>query len=137
MSITGRCFCGAVTFACTRAPIATRACWCRDCRYLASGNATINAIFKADSLTVTGNVADYRSIAGSGNAMRRSFCPTCGTQLFSRATDRPDLVVIRAGAFDDQEIPRPTANIWTSSAPSWACIDTSLPGSEGQPPPVA
>src|SRR6476661_4573662 len=74
MPITGRCFCGAVTFTCDEAPVMTRACWCRDCRYLAAGNATVNAIFKAEGVKVSGEVTEYRSTADSGTAMRRGFC---------------------------------------------------------------
>jgi hypothetical protein len=122
-----------VTFTCDEPPVMTRTCWCRDCRYLASGNATVNAVFKAEGVKVTGQVSEYRSTADSGNAMRRSFRPRCGTPLFSAADSRPHLLIIRTGALDDQELARPSANIWTASAPSWACMDASLPKTEGQP----
>ena len=133
MAITGRCFCGAVTFTRDDPPVMARSCWCRDCRYLASGSATVNAVFKAEGVKVTGQVSEYRSTADSGSAMRRSFCPQCGTPLFSAADSRPHLLIIRTGALDDQELARPSANIWTASAPSWACMDASLPKIAGQP----
>ena len=104
MPITGRCFCGSVTFTCDEAPIMTRACWCRDCRYLAAGNATVNAVFKAEGVKVSGQVSEYRSTADSGNAMRRSFCPKCGTPMFSASESRPHLLIIRTGTLDDQEL---------------------------------
>ena len=63
--ITGRCFCGAVQFQFDQAPIAVRACWCRDCQYLATGNASINAIFRTEGLTLTGEVGEYVSTADS------------------------------------------------------------------------
>src|SRR5690349_2703351 len=65
--ITGRCYCGAVRFQTDHAPIVMRACWCRDCQYLAAGNASINAVFKADGLTCTGEVGEHVSTADSGN----------------------------------------------------------------------
>jgi hypothetical protein len=133
MPITGRCFCGSVTFTCDEAPIMTRACWCRDCRYLAAGSSTINAVFKADVVKVSGEVTEYRSTADSGTAMRRGFCSKCGTPMFSAADSRPQVLIIRTGTLDDQELARPSANIWTASAPSWACMDTSLQAIEGQP----
>ena len=80
---TGRCFCGAVRFQFDQPPILARACWCRDCQYLASGNASINVFFRAESFRLTGEVSEYVSTADSGNAMRRRFCPRCGTPLFS------------------------------------------------------
>ena len=80
---------------------------------------------------------DYRSVADSGNVMHRRFCPHCGTHLFSEAEARPHLIFVRAGTLDDPEVARPGATIWTSQAPTWACIDASLPKVERQPPPAA
>jgi hypothetical protein len=41
------------------------------------------------------------------------------------------------GSFDDPELASPAMTIWTSSAPSWACIAADVPRVEGQPPPAA
>ena len=134
--VTGRCFCGAVRFQFDHEPVATRACWCRDCQYLATGNAAINAFFKTAGLTLTGVVEKYVSTANSGNTMRRTFCPKCGTPLFSQADSRPDLMVVRVGTLDDREIGGPATYIWTASAPSWGFIDQSVPSYAGQPAPI-
>jgi hypothetical protein len=56
--------------------------------------------------------------------------------LFSEAEPRPHLVFVRAGTLDNPEIARPAATIWAAEAPSWACIDESIPRIEGQPPPA-
>ncbi|HLI12864.1 MAG TPA: GFA family protein [Alphaproteobacteria bacterium] len=135
--ITGRCFCGAVRFGFDEPPVAARACWCRDCQYLSSGNASINAIFRTASFKVSGALAEYVSTADSGSVMRRRFCPRCGTPLFSESLDRPDLMVVRVGALDDRELGRPSGVIWTASAPSWGFIDPALPHCQGQPAPVS
>lgn len=134
--ITGRCFCGSVRFRFDEPPVAARACWCRDCQYLASGNATVNAIFPVATLQLQGELGEYVSRADSGNTMRRRFCRACGTPLFSQASDRPDFMVVRAGALDDPEIARPSGFIWTASAPSWGYVDPALENCVGQPKPV-
>jgi hypothetical protein len=115
----------------------TRTCWCRLCQAIGAGSATVNACFPKDALTVEGELAVYENVADSGNAMRRSFCPKCGTALFSEAVPRPHLIFIRAGALDDPEAAAPSMTIWTSQAPSWARFDPALPTCEGQPPPAA
>ncbi len=69
--------------------------------------------------------------------MHRRFCPSCGIHLFSEAESRPHLVFVRSGTLDDRELARPVATIWTSAAPSWACLDERLPKIPGQPPPAA
>lgn len=135
--ITGGCLCGAVRFRASEPPITARVCWCRDCQRIGAGGPTINAAFRTASFTVEGTLKDYESVADSGNKMHRRFCPTCGTHLFSAAESRPHLVFVRAGALDDPEIAKPVATIWTASAPSWACIDNTLPQIPGQPPPAA
>jgi len=137
MAATGGCLCKAVRYEIAAEPIVARTCWCRVCQYIGAGSATVNVAFPKSATKVSGELRDYRSVADSGAVMHRRFCPTCGTHLFSEAEPRPYTIFVRAGTLDDPEIARPAATIWTSRAPSWACIDDSIPRIEGQPPPVA
>ena len=137
MIITGRCLCGAARYQSSAAPLTARICWCRVCQYLAAGNGTVNVCFPRPTFTIEGQLSDYRSVADSGNIMHRRFCPLCGTPLFSGAEARPHLTFVRSGTLDDREIAKPAATIWTSQAPTWACIDVGIPRIEGQPPPAA
>jgi hypothetical protein len=131
---SGRCLCGAVSFRLDADPLMVRVCWCRDCQHLAA-NGTVNLLVATDALHVTGATAEYVKQADSGNAIVRHFCPTCGTQVFARTDARPQFRIVRAGNLDDPSSVRPTANIWTSSAPAWACFDPGLDRFERQPPP--
>jgi hypothetical protein len=133
--ISGGCLCGAVRYQTAAEPITTRFCWCRVCQFFAAGNAAVSVCFPLAGMSITGEPRDFVSIADSGNRMHRRFCPTCGTHMFSEAESRPHLIFVRAGTLDDPEVARPAATIWTAKAPSWACIDESLPRFEGQPPP--
>ena len=136
--ITGGCLCKQVRYEFNAEPIAMRLCWCRDCQYFANGNATVNVVFKSEALQSTkGELRDYQSVADSGSRMHRRFCPNCGTHVFSASEARPHLVIVRNGTLDDPELLKPSATIWTESAPEWAWIDESLPQHKGQPPPVA
>jgi hypothetical protein len=137
MDITGGCLCRAVRYRFTEPPMLTRVCWCRLCQYLGSGSGTVNVCFARAAMTMEGALRDYPSVADSGHAMHRRFCPTCRTQMFSEAEVRPHLIFVRAGTLDNSELVRPAATIWTSRAPSWACIDPSLPQEAGQPQPVS
>lgn len=135
--ITGGCLCGQVRYELLAQPIAMRLCWCRVCQYFASGNATVNVVFPADALEVSGELRDYQSVADSGSRMHRRFCPHCGVHVFSASEARPHLVIVRNGTLDDTGLLEPSATIWTDSAPEWAWIDETLPRHAGQPPPVA
>lgn len=137
MKISGGCLCGAVRYEASTAPIVSRICWCRVCQYLGAGSGTVSTAFHTAGFTIHGAMSDFRSVAESGNVMHRRFCPNCGTHLFSEAEARPHLIFVRSGTLDDPEIARPMATIWTSQAPSWACIQDDIPRIERQPPPVA
>jgi hypothetical protein len=136
MDILGGCLCRSVRYRLNAQPMMARVCWCRLCQYLAAGSGTVNVCFLKEALTLEGTVTDYRSVADSGNVMHRSFCPLCGTPVFSETEARPHLIFVRAGTLDDPEIATPSATIWTSSAPSWACINQQLPRVAAQPPAV-
>jgi hypothetical protein len=137
MEITGGCLCGKVRYRVSAAPYVMRVCWCRVCQYLGAGDHTVNLAFPSNAIRIEGTLSDYRSVADSGRVMHRRFCPSCGTHLFSEAEARPHLIIVRAGSLDDREIAKPDANIWTASAPSWACVNASLTEFKGQPPPAA
>lgn len=135
--INGGCACRAVRYRITAPPIVTRICWCRFCQYLGAGAGTVNACFPTGAVHVEGQLADYVSVADSGNRMHRRFCSTCGTPMFSEAEARPHLIFVRAGTLDDPELAKPAMTIWVSQAPTWACIDPRLPKVDAQPPPAA
>jgi hypothetical protein len=137
MDIHGGCLCRAVRYRSTAEPLVTRVCWCRVCQYFAAGNGTVNVCFASAAVTIEGHMSDYRSVADSGNAMHRRFCPVCGTHMFSEAESRPHLIFVRAGTLDNPEIAQPAATIWTAQAPSWARINLELPNIAAQPPPAA
>jgi hypothetical protein len=137
MEITGGCLCGAVRYRATSAPLVVRVCYCRTCQFLGAGDSTVNLAFRSADFSSQGTLSDYRSVADSGRVMHRRFCPACGTPLYSEAEERPHLIIVRAGSLDDRELVKPDANIWTASAPSWACRNVSLPEFTHQPPPAA
>ena len=130
---SGGCLCGQVRYRITADAGPSRVCWCRDCQRIAS-NGTVNAIFPTASIEITGAPGQHQKAADSGNQVTRRFCPSCGTHLFSDSTGRPGLTVVRLGTLDDPSSVKPTSNIWSASAPSWACLDRSLDVFEGAPP---
>ena len=131
---TGACLCGQIGYRITADSVVSRICWCRDCQRLSS-NGTVNAIFPADAIEITGSPGAYVKTSDSGNQVTRRFCPQCGAQLFADSTGRPGLTVVRVGTLDDPSSVAPSANIWSASAPGWACLDPALERVAGQPVP--
>jgi hypothetical protein len=130
--VTGGCLCRAVRFRLDGPILGGRFCWCRDCQYLASGNASVGVFAAGASLHVTGRMTEHVRTSASGSLVRHRFCPACGTGLFSDCFDDPAFIVIRAGALDDRDLVVPQSVIWASSAPRWACFDPALPRSARQ-----
>ena len=137
MTITDGCLCGQVRWTATAEPFVTRACWCRLCQSIGAGSGTVNAGFPSEAVTVEGETRDFAAVADSGNVMHRLFCPSCGVHLFSQAEVRRHQLFIRVGTFDDPNLTRPEMTIWTAQAPTWACIDETIPSQPGQPAPAA
>lgn len=131
---TGGCLCGQVRYRLTAQPVVSRICWCRDCQHIA-GNGTVNAIFPSTAIEISGTPSAYTSGADSGNQVTRRFCPQCGCHLFADSTGRAGLTVVRVGTLDDPSSIEPSANIWSASAPRWACLSGALERIDGQPRP--
>ena len=128
MPHTGQCLCGSVRFTIDAEPQGARMCWCRDCQRIASGSATVNVLFPEEAVRYTGEMTTLRLTADSGNVVERGFCPTCGSQMYSKTVTPAGLPMrVRAGTLDDPELMAPTAIIWADSAPSWAPLDPQLP----------
>ena len=84
--LEGRCLCGAVEIVVDGFHVAAVGiCHCDMCR---RWNGTIFGTFDAapDAVTVTGEVARHPS----SDFAERAFCPTCGSHLWFRDTDRAD-----------------------------------------------
>lgn len=129
---SGSCLCGSVKYTFTVAPVATRICWCRDCQYIAA-NGAVNMVVHSSSLNIDGELSVFTKLAESGNSIERRFCPSCGIHLFANSSARPQFTVVRVGTLNNPSSVKPTANIWVSSAPNWACLNSELEQLEKQP----
>ena len=130
---TGGCRCGNLRYSVNAEPAVVRLCWCRDCQYWALGSAAVNLVVAREAVRLEGDATAWESFAESGRRMRRSFCPKCGTHIFSQCHENTSHMVVRAGSLDDPDSVTPTAVIWTDSAPPWAYIDPNLHAFSGQP----
>lgn len=134
--ITGGCLCGAVTYACAADPIVGGHCQCEDCRRSGgTGHASHMAVPKV-AVVVTGEVRTFDKPADSGNMVGRVFCPTCGSPVFSYNSGFPDMMFLRASSLDDPSVFAPQMVVYTSRAPAWDLMDSTLPAFPKNPPEV-
>jgi hypothetical protein len=114
--------------------VATRICWCRDCQHIAA-NGTVNVVVSSAELHIVATLSEYVRTAASGNQARRFFCPLCMCHLLSDFSGLPNLTVVRVSTLDAPSSITPAANIWSASAPVWACLDAAIERIEGPPTP--
>jgi hypothetical protein len=134
MPLTGSCLCGAVRYAIGVLVTELRACHCKSCQKVSGAQGTVNAILPSSAFKITkGAPKRYTAVADSGRTLHRYFCADCGSALYSQREANPEMVVVRAGSFDDPPDMRITANIWTKSARPWAYIDPASVQHPGQP----
>jgi hypothetical protein len=132
--LTGSCLCGAIRYSIEAEVQALRACHCTNCQKQSGAQGTVNAIVPSSAFKVTkGTPKRYTAVADSGRTLHRYFCGDCGSGVYSQREASPELVVVRAGSFDDPPAMKVTANIWTKSARPWAYIDPASVQHAGQP----
>jgi len=137
MNLTGSCGCGAVTYSCSVPPRIAFNCHCRSCRK-DTGSAYGSYFGVAhDTITIEGEVTWYERLGDSGKPVSRSFCPQCGSRLFTKLSVMPGLIGVSAGTLDDPDQFKPQFNIYTSRAPSWDFMDPALPKFPQRPPMAA
>lgn len=81
----GQCFCGAVQFTATGAPVAMGYCHCESCRHWSAGPINAFSLWKPESLKVTQG-ADQIGAFNKTPKSGRKWCKKCGGHLF---TDHP------------------------------------------------
>ncbi len=130
-TITGGCLCGATRFRYAGEVGGAGYCHCTDCRRVTGSAFNVSVGLDAARFDiVAGAPKGHAKYAESGHELTRWFCPDCGSSLYTASPVHPDTVYVKAGAFDDPTVVRPTHQSWTRSAVEWARIDPDLPGFE-------
>jgi hypothetical protein len=122
MTITGSCFCGAVTIAVEGAPEAMGYCHCRSCRSWSAGPVNAFTLWKPDAVKVTGGAGQLATYAKTPNS-ERQFCKACGGHVM---TNHPafGLIDVYAATIPDLEF-KPVVHV------NYA--ETVLPMKDGLP----
>lgn len=131
--ISGGCFCRAVRYHSSASPLDALICQCRDCQYDSGTGHSCQVMLPKRSLVITGNIKMFDAVADSGNAIRRGFCPACGSSLLYETAAFPKAVFVTAGSLDDPSRFAPSMVLYTASAQAWDRIDPSLPTFAGMP----
>jgi hypothetical protein len=124
---SGGCACGSIRYVCAGAPIAMLNCHCSDCQRSSGAPFASGLILKVSDIEITGTPKTFSVRASSGALATRSFCPDCGSPLFTRGEAAPGFTSIRFSTLDNPSEFQPMLDIWTSSAQPWVCLSQAIP----------
>jgi hypothetical protein len=129
--LEGGCFCGAVRYRLTAAPMIVHCCHCRDCQRQTGSAFVINALIETDRITMLSGAPEPVSVPTySGRPHDIYRCPTCKTALWSDYGRRPALRFVRVGTLDDPGALPPDVHIFTRSKLSWVGLPEDVPAFE-------
>ena len=135
MRIDGACHCGYITYEAEADPEKTYICHCTDCQTL-SGSAfrTVLPSREGSFKLRSGELKIYVKTAESGTARPQSFCPKCGTPIYSTTVgEGPKVHSIRLGTVRQRDQFVPKLQLWFRSAQHWVTDIGSIPRIEKQP----
>ena len=131
MSATGGCLCGNIRYTLKAEPALTVVCHCTHCQKASGSAFSTNLVLqRADIEFSGGDMAAYDDKADSGNTLKRSFCPKCGSSIMSESSGRPGAAVLKAGSLDDPSKIKPAMQIWTRSAQPWVKLEGEMASME-------
>jgi hypothetical protein len=124
---SGGCTCGAIRYVCKSEPVAMLNCHCQDCQRSSGAPFASGVVVSALDIEITGTPKTHSVRASSGGFTTRSFCPDCGTPLFTRGEVVPEFMSIRFPTLDDPSKFEPMLDIWISSVQPWICLSEAIP----------
>jgi hypothetical protein len=125
--MTGGCLCGAIRYRVAQHPDKIIMCHCTDCQKASGAGASANTVVPTDSFEITiGTPKVFSKVVDSGNTLMRAFCPDCGSPIYSRRANAPQMTVLKVGSLDAPVDLKVVMNIWTRSARPWMHIDPAL-----------
>ena len=134
MHIDGGCHCGQFKYCAEIDPDKVIICHCTDCQTLSGSAYRTVALASRESFEIVcGELKKYEKTAEDGSIRVQSFCPDCGTPIYSSPPDGvAGLFGLRVGAIKQREQLAPKAQYWARSAQSWTQDLTDLPQTETQ-----
>jgi hypothetical protein len=135
MKIEGGCHCGNIRFEAEVDLATVVVCHCTDCQTF-SGSAfrTVVQTKPGTFALLAGAPTVYVKTAESGNRRQQTFCPTCGTPIYSApASGDTTVIVLRVGAIRQRDQLVPRDQFWFRSSQAWLPGLPTLKKQEKQP----
>ncbi|MFY0632366.1 MAG: GFA family protein [Vannielia sp.] len=130
----GGCFCGALRYRVSAAPVLKAQCNCRACTHVSGGGANYFMVIPPEGFGWEAGVAASYSHPESARAVTRDFCATCGTHILSRRAGLEG-VVLKVGTLDAPEVfGGPRLAIFCEEGQAWQQVPEGVPCFDRLPP---
>lgn len=121
MKIDGGCHCGSIRYEAEVDPAKVVICHCTDCQTL-SGSAfrTVVQTRPGTFRLLSGTLKVYVKTGDSGNKREQTFCPECGTPIYSAPVGpEAKAVGLRVGTIHQRDQLIPSDQYWCRSSQGW------------------
>lgn len=132
MTTTGGCLCGKVRYTFEGDPLLCVTCHCKNCQRQAGSALSVIIGVAENTVVCDGEVTTYNDTGDSGATVRRQFCGTCGSPVFTLVDSPPGMMFIKAGTLDDTSTLKPAFHCYTKSKQDWVDLG-DIPGFETVP----
>lgn len=122
---SGGCLCGGVAFEIEGELEPIQVCHCSQCRK-AQGSAFATNIPVSTAAFKLLKGAELLSSFESSPGKQRVFCTVCGSPLYSKRADLPEVLRVRAGTLDGDLATRPVAHFYYASKANWLTINDDV-----------
>jgi hypothetical protein len=130
---TGGCLCGSVRYEMHGDPMMNVICHCLTCQKLSGAGHAFHMLVPEAAFSVSGAAKSYGSIAESGNRVTSSFCPECGSQLFSRTSGFPGMLAVRVASLDEPLPLVPKMTAYAKRLQPWDRLEPGAPAFPAMP----
>lgn len=136
MKIDGRCHCGCISYEAEIDPEKVVICHCTDCQTLSGSAFRTVALTRENAFRLlSGEPKIYVKTGESGTKRVQSFCPECGTPIYSSTVgDGPKVYGVRVGTARQRDQLVPKTQLWCRSSQPWLADLRAARQIETQPP---
>jgi len=121
-----QCSCGQLSVTAQGEPIRVSMCHCYACQRRTGSAFGIQARFLETHVGISGPHKQYTRTSADGNKVDCFFCPQCGSTVFLRLEQAPDMIVVPVGAFADPVFPEPTVSIYEAQQHPWVRLKENI-----------
>lgn len=127
LDLAATCACGSAQITVHGRLLTAMLCACTECQRISGSGHSAFAMVPRDAITVTGDTKSFTRKADSGADLKRYFCPTCGTSLYSTTSRSPEIALLPAGLFSNTDWYHPRQIIFNKSRTHWDCLPDDIP----------